>query len=252
MNLALRRSIVAVNFLTILATPLTTFCDSIHRSYTHAKKTSQSESEDDIFSNEMMSFGEGLAIFLTIVGVSAALFGVHELFIKQSDESLYASCKLRCQKLANFYNKERNLNYYGDEKKLAYNIVRNSSYRTNHFLYYKEKLDNDISHIEHDQSNVKYRINSIKYTLDKQCDTKRNIHERKKSSGFIRRFEKLYENQSDLLEFLKNLRSTIITMPEYRQEERDRKKREALRTMHKPQTNVYVFPDRSYNSRFIR
>jgi hypothetical protein len=250
MNTSLRRFILVINALGIFTTPYVSFCGSSRSSH-YSKKLSKEEVHSDA-----PSVG---GILLTLagigIGIGALFYGLGELF-KQSDESLYESCKQRCNQLAHCYDQEHNLGFY-NAKKLAHIIVKNSSCRTNHFLYYKEKLDCDIAQIQRDSSNVRSRISALRGTLNKQSP-RLNHHEYVTVSSMLKRLERLYENQCDLLEFLENLLAAVCTMPEYRQEERDRKKeRERAwdrfeRNFLTPQPKVVYVPETSIHLNFRR
>lgn len=249
MNTSLRRFLLAVNATALLTAPISTLCNSFHVSY-HAQKKLPKE---ELRTYESPSVG---GILLTLagigIGIGALVVGLNEWFT-QSDESLYESCKQRCNRLANYYDQEHAVGFY-NEKKLEFIITRNSSYTTNHFLYYKEKLESDCAQIKRDVTDVKSRINSLRYDLKKKRSQLTNF-EYTTACSIVKRLERLYENQQDLLDFLENLLATVCTMPQYRQEERDRKKeRERARDrfdrnfLHQPQV-VYV-PETSIHLNF--
>ncbi len=194
--------------------PFTTLqADSLY-SAPYKKKTYKKE--PDHFGSSLMLFGAGLLASALIGGI--ALIGVGALINAPTDESVYSSCKERYARFEEFYNDT----YYTSPHKLAINIVKHSSYSSNHFLRYKENLDSDISQLKYDCATIKGHINSVKNTLRKNNFLDHNEYEYTKS--LLYNLETLYTKQSILLDYLEELRTIVITMKKYRQEERDRKK----------------------------
>lgn len=190
----------------------------------------------------------GAGLFASAIIAGAALIGIGALINASTDESVYCSCKERYTHLEEFYNND----YHPSDspRKLAINIVKHSSYSSNHFLRYKETLDDDISQLKRDYATIKSRINSVKNTLRKNNFIDHDDYKYTKS--LLYNLETLYTKQSMLLDYLEELRAIIITMKEYRQEEHDRKKAQERERERERTRMQQHYLQKSYEQRYAQ